>query len=70
MTTLNYLKLNEAIDNSGISITAIAEKMGVSRGSLYNKISGNTEFSVSEIVGFCNALRLTADERDAIFFTK
>lgn len=68
MTSLNYCKLHEAIDNSGVSITVIAEKMGISRATLYNKISGSTEFSVSEIANFCKALRLTTSERDDIFF--
>ena len=35
-----------------------------------NRKKGIGEFTASEIVGIVNALRLTAEERDAIFLTE
>lgn len=65
---MNTEKLRNAIDESGITMTALASKCGMSRETLYNKLeSGN--FYASEIVAITQALRLTKDERDFIFFS-
>lgn len=63
---LNYL--NDRITLSRIPITAIAEKMGLSRQSLYLKMKGEREFKSSEVVKLCEILRLTNEERMLIFF--
>ena len=68
MNSLNTVRLRSAIDESGITITALAKKMGISRESLYNKIDRKTEFTASEIGIVSNALHLTSESRDAIFF--
>lgn len=67
---MNKEILKDAIACSGMTMTSIAEKMGISRESLYNKANGSSEFSVSEINRFCEALHLDNDSRDAIFFSK
>ncbi|NWO23139.1 hypothetical protein HW270_03465 [Mogibacterium timidum] len=52
-----------------MSVKAIAEKSGMVRETLYNKIeTGN--FYASEISDISRVLRLTREERDAIFFKK
>ena len=51
-------------------MVAIAEKSGMSRETLYNKLSGNSDFKASEIMGISETLRLSNAERDEIFFTK
>lgn len=61
-------KLDETIKNSGIKMTALSEKSGISRQTLYNRLDGIGEFTASEIVGITNALRLSQEEREAIFF--
>lgn len=61
-------KLKEAIHESGITITALAKKSGIERYTLYNRLNGVGEFTASEISGISMALRLTKDEREAIFF--
>lgn len=68
MTSLNYDKLQQIIEASGVTMTALADKMGVSRTTIYNKVNGASEFSISEIAKFCSVLRLSDAERDAIFF--
>lgn len=64
---MNKQLLKDSIKDSGMSVTAIAKKSGMVRETLYNKIeSGN--FYASEIIALSRALRLTREERDAIFF--
>ncbi len=66
MVDLN--KLKTTIDDSGITIVSIAGKIGISREGLYKKLSGEAEFKASEIEKITEALRLSKEERDAIFF--
>lgn len=67
LSELNKQLLRDTIKNSGMSVTAIAKRSGMVRETLYNKIeSGN--FYASEILALTRALRLTREERDAIFF--
>lgn len=60
--------LKEAIHNSGITMTALSEKAGMERYTLYNRLNGVGEFTASEISGISTALRLSPEEREAIFF--
>lgn len=62
----NVELLKEKIDESGMTVTAIAEKSGICRETLYNRMkSGN--FYASEISSLTRVLRLTRKERDDIF---
>ena len=63
---LNYL--NNKIDEIDIPIATIANKMGLSRQSLYLKLNGRREFKTSEMLKICEILRLTIEERNHIFF--
>ena len=64
---MNKQLLRDIIKDSGMSVTAIAKRSGLVRETLYNKIeSGN--FYASEILALTRVLRLTREERDAIFF--
>lgn len=64
----NIEMLDKAIKHSGVSITFIADKCGISRTALYTKLQGDVEFKQSEIVALSEALHLTTVERDTIFF--
>lgn len=66
MSDLQLLK--EYIDKSGMTKVAIAKKSGIKRETLYNRLAGSGEFTVPEIVGLTEALRLSRVERDRIFF--
>ena len=58
--------LREKINNSGMTVTAIADKSGILRETLYNRMkSGN--FYASEITALTRVLHLTRKERDEIF---
>lgn len=66
MTNSELLK--EKIEESGMTMVAIARKTGIKRETLYNKLSGKSEFTASEIVAVSKVLRLSVEEREAIFF--
>lgn len=68
MNSLNSEMLKDTIADSGITITAIASKMGISRQSLYSKIDRKTDFTVSEISKLSAILNLDTQKRDCIFF--
>lgn len=67
---VNLELLNSTIDDSGITMVALAEKSGIKRPTLANRLKGIGEITASEIMGLCEALRLTKQEREEIFFAK
>lgn len=67
MVKLDVLKTR--IRTSGLKTQSVAEKLGISRASLWKKLSGRVEFKVSEIAGLSKVLDLTNEERDYIFFS-
>ena len=64
----NVDKLREKMDTSGMTVVAIAEKVGVTRETLYNRLAGKGDFRASEIAALTKTLHLTKKERDEIFF--
>lgn len=66
----NTLLLKEKISESGMTVKAIAIKTGILRETLYNKMSGKSEFTASEIVALSELLKLSKDDRDNIFLQK
>lgn len=65
---MNLLLLNEKIKDMKIPITAIADKMGISRQSLYQKLDGKSSFKITEAQKICDILKLTNHEKTQIFF--
>lgn len=65
---LNTKLLEKRIDDSGMTMVAIAEKTGILRETLYNKLKGSSEFKASEISSISRGLGLSSSDRDAIFF--
>lgn len=65
MTDVNALK--KSIENSGMTITFVAEKAGLLRETLYNRMKTG-DFKLSEICALSRVLSLSRDERDEIFF--
>lgn len=62
--------LSEEIAESGITITAIAKKLGITREGFYKKLNNETEFKASEISAMQGILNLSNKKRDDIFFAK
>lgn len=63
-------KLKNIIDESGMTMVAIARKCNISRETLYRKVSGYSEFTASEIVRLTDILNLSKRERDDIFLSQ
>lgn len=61
-------KLKEKIRDTGLTMTAIGRRTGITRETLYNKINGTSEFKASEIAAVSDILQLSNEERDKIFF--
>lgn len=57
------------ISDSGMTMVAIAEKSGIDRATIYNRLKGIGEFTASEIVGLSSALHLSKSDRDKIFLS-
>jgi hypothetical protein len=62
--------LEKIMSKSGATIEAITKAAKITRETYYNRKKGIGEFTASEIVGITNCLRLTTEERDAIFLTE
>lgn len=67
MTDIKILK--RRMGDSGMSIVYIAEKAGISRETLYNRLKSG-DFRLSEICALSKILNLSKKERDEIFFTE
>lgn len=65
MTDIDALR--ECIENRGMSMTFVAEKSGILRETLYNRLKTG-DFKISEISALSSVLNLSRDERDEIFF--
>ena len=63
-------QLKKAIEDSGVKISWILEKMGIkSYTTLRDKIENRQEFKASEIAKLCEILHLDANQMNKIFFT-
>lgn len=62
--------LNAAIKGSGITISHLAIKIGITREAFYKKMRNETEFKASEIVALKKILNLSNEKRDSIFFNE
>lgn len=62
------IALRKKIDDSGLKLKFIADNLGLSPFGFSRKVNNDTEFKASEIQKLSELLRLTAKERDAIFF--
>ena len=60
-------KLKKCIDDSGMTMVAIAEKTGISRETIYNRMKTG-DFKLSEICALSRILRMSKEKRDEIFF--
>lgn len=63
----DFEMLEAIMARSGATVGAVAKAAGITRETYYNRRKGIGEFTAKEIVGITNVLRLTTEERDAIF---
>ena len=68
---VNVNKLRGKIVECGMNIESLAEKTGMSRDTLYRRISkGGIDFTINEADRIAKALSLTATELNEIFFAQ
>lgn len=60
--------LRKKIDQSGLKLTYVAERLGISYQGLKKKLDGDTEFKASEIAVLKDVLQLSDAEVQDIFF--
>ena len=58
----NLEAINEAVDKSGLKLQAIADAMFKTRSTLYNKLSGKSDFTAPELIALCKILDPTKPE--------
>lgn len=63
----DIIAFKKCIEDSGMTVTFVAEKAGILRETLYNRMKTG-DFKLSEICALSQVLRLSKDERDKIFF--
>ena len=63
----NVELLDKMIEASGLKITYLADKCGLSRQSFYKKKTGQVEWTASEIAVLRSELRLTLTQTKDIF---
>lgn len=63
-------KLKQVIADSGLKMDHIAKQIGISRASLYNYVNNRAEFRQSHIEALSTLLKLTPEQRLAIFFAR
>ena len=67
MTNMN--KLRGKIVENGMSVSELAEKIGMDKSTLYRKLNNNAEtLLVKEAKAIASVLGLTSDEAAVIFF--
>lgn len=64
----NTSLLERYIDESGYKKSFIAKQMGISAYTLAMKINNESEFKANEISVLCDLLKISADDKEAIFF--
>lgn len=68
MTDIELLK--KAIERSGLKISFIADKMGISRQAFHVKLKSSHTFRANEILNLSKILNLSFEEREKIFFAQ
>jgi predicted transcriptional regulator len=66
----NLEALKQKIRESGMMVSAVAEKSGITRATLYQRLNGNADFRVSEALNIADTLHLSKEEADSIFFSR
>ena len=60
--------LEQYIEKSGYKKSFIAKQLGITAYALSLKINNKSEFKANEIAILCKLLKISARDKDAIFF--
>ena len=65
---MNNDLLKEVIQDNGVKVSVLADKIGISRQSLFMKLNGERAFDQGEIMALKTNLHLSDDQFMEIFF--
>lgn len=68
MDLTNTNELKAFYSKQGFTLERLAEHIGLSRTTMSYKINNKIEFKSSEILAIQKVLKMTNEEREAIFF--
>jgi hypothetical protein len=69
MIDIELLKQTISLKEKGID--DVASAIGMDKSTFYRRLaSGGKDFSIAEVEGICNYLKLTKKERKNIFFAR
>ena len=63
-------KFKDYMKERGYSVKTLAEQIGISHESLYQKIGNERAFKATEIMRISEILGMSTSDRDEIFFAK
>ena len=66
----DYAKLKGLMAERGLTVTELAEKLGISRQATSDKINGKSPITLTDAQTIASTLKRTKTERDTIFFGK
>jgi len=67
---INTLLLDSKIKKSGLKVSFLVQKLGLSRNGFDKKKKGKTPFRVAEIYVLSDLLNLSETDQKEIFFTE
>lgn len=67
---MNRKGLKSLITKKGLKLGFIAEKLGIDRTSLWQKLNQNKPFKEGEVEILCKLLDIPSDEAPKYFFTR
>lgn len=67
---MNLRKLKAAKVEADVSVEQIANALHVDRATVYRKLSGKTEFVLSEVIALRELLHLSESDFQTIFFSQ
>jgi len=65
---IDYAKLKGLMVERGLEVTKLAEILGISRQAASGKINGKSPISLTDAQVIAQALNMSKEERDTIFF--
>ena len=66
----NTSLLEKYIEDSGYKKSFIAKQIGINAYTLAMKINNDSEFKANEMTILCELLKISAADKEAIFFAK
>lgn len=65
---MNEMELRAAIARNGLSAPKLAERIGIGKKAIYQKMRGETQFTQKEISAIAKVLHLSNEDMITIFF--